>query len=48
MRKICWLSDTVKEIRFEVDYEYPLDNSPSDLVKLVMLFNCNKKWTIYQ
>lgn len=46
--KIGWLPDTVMEIIFEVDYEYPLDNLPSGLIKLVLMFECNQKWIIYR
>lgn len=40
--KIIWLHEIVEIIRFEVDYEYPLDNLPSQLIKLVFLFGCNQ------
>jgi hypothetical protein len=41
--KIIWLPTSIKIIRFEVDYEYPLDNLPDELVKLVFVFTCNQK-----
>ena len=40
--KIIWLPDTTREIMFEVEYEYPLDNLPHCLIKLVCMFKCNQ------
>jgi len=41
--KIPRLPDAIKAIRFEVDYEYQLDNLLNELTKLVFLFGYNQK-----